>query len=126
MAAEDSLKKHCMLMLDAMSLKKEVVYDPKTNKYAGFIDCGNFLASSEDSLATEALVFMAVGLTGSWKYPMAYYLVDHLSAAVQAEIIKQLICVLAESGMVVHGVVCDGTYAIKQHHCWVVQSLPMP
>ena len=70
MAAEESLKKHCMLMLDAMSLKKEVVYDPKTNKYAGFIDCGNFLASSEDSLATEALVFMAVGLTGSWKYPV--------------------------------------------------------
>lgn len=80
MAAEDSLKRHCMLVLDAMAIKKEVVYDPKNNKYAGFIDCGNLLASSEDNLATEALVFMTVGLTGNWKYPVAYYLADHLSA----------------------------------------------
>ena len=54
--------KHCTLMLDAMALKKEIVYDPKYGKYSGFVYCGNFLPTSDDSLATEALVFMAVGV----------------------------------------------------------------
>ena len=111
MAESDPFMKHCSLMLDAMALKKEVVYDKKNGTYAGFVDCGNFLPTSEDSLATEALVFMAVGLTNRWKFPVAYFLTDHLSGAVQAEIVKQLICVLTEAGMVVHGVVCDGSYA---------------
>ena len=52
-----------------------------------------------------------VGLTDNWKFPVAYYLADHLSGAAQAEIVKQLICVLTEAGMVVHGVTCDGNYA---------------
>lgn len=111
MVQENTLMKHCTLMLDAMALKKEVVYDPKTGGYAGFVDCGNFLPSCGDSLSTEALVFMVVGLTGHWKFPVAYFLVDHLSGGVQAEIIKQLICVLTDAGMTVHGVVCDGSYA---------------
>jgi hypothetical protein len=111
MSSTDPFKKHCTLMLDAMALKKEVVYDPKYGNYAGFVDCGNLRPSSDDSLATEALVFMAVGLTGNWKFPVAYFLADHLSGDVQAEIVKQLICVLTEAGMIVHGVVCDGSYA---------------
>ena len=100
-----------MLMLDAMALKKEIVYDQKNGTYAGFVDCGNFQPSCGDSLATEVLVVMAVGLTGHWKFPVAYFLTDHLSGAIQAEIIKQLICVLTDAGMRVHGVVCDGSYA---------------
>jgi hypothetical protein len=112
MVQENELNKHCTLMLDAMALKKEVVFDPKTGGYSGFVDCGHLQSSCGDSLATEALVFMVVGLTGHWKYPVAYYLVDHLPGSVQAEIIKQLICVLTtEAGLDVHGVVCDGSYA---------------
>ncbi|KAJ8047188.1 DNA transposase THAP9 [Holothuria leucospilota] len=98
-------------MFDAMALKKEVVYDPKNGNNGGFVDCGNILPSDSDSLATEALVFMAVGLTSNWKFPVAYYLVDHLPSAIQAEILRQLISILTEAGLVVHGVVCDGSYA---------------
>ena len=61
-AEDNEFMKHCTLMLDAMALKKEIVYDPKYGKYSGFVDCGNFLPTSDDSLATEALVFMAVGV----------------------------------------------------------------
>ena len=111
MVQQNELNKHCILMLDAMALKKEVVYDPKSGGYGGFVDCGNFQPSCRDSLATEALVFMVVGLTGHWKYPVAYFLADHLAGDVQAEIIKQLICVLTNAGLKVHGVTCDGSYA---------------
>ena len=37
---------------------------------------------------------------------MAYFLADQLSGVIQAELIKQLICVLTDEGMTVHGVVC--------------------
>ncbi|KAJ8049938.1 DNA transposase THAP9 [Holothuria leucospilota] len=97
-------------MFDAMALKK-VVYDPKNGNYGGFVDCSNILPSESDSLATEALVFMAVGLTSNWKFPVAYYLVDHQPGAIQAEMVRQLISILTEAGLVVHGVVCDGSYA---------------
>lgn len=111
MVAARPIMAHCMLMLDAMAIKKEVIFEQKTGSYGGFIDCGNFIPADDDSLAKEALVFMAVGLTGNWKFPVAYYLVDHLPGTVQAEIIKQLICSLTEAGLIVHGVVCDGSYA---------------
>ena len=60
--------------------------------YVGFVDCGNFVPTNEDQLATEALVLMVVGLTGHWKYPVTYYTVDHLSGDIQADIIKNLMC----------------------------------
>ena len=125
-AEDNEFMKHCTLMLDAMALKKEIVYDPKYGKYSGFVDCGNFLPTSDDSLATEALVFMAVGLTNRWKFPVAYFLTDHLSGEVQAEIVKQLICALTEAGLTVHGVVCDGSYANQSMASSLGCSLMIP
>ncbi len=60
-----------------MALKKEVKYDPTSGGYSGFVDCGQFQSSYSDSLATETLVFMVIGLTGHWKFPVAYCLADH-------------------------------------------------
>lgn len=112
---KEPCKTDCVIMMDAMAIKKELVYDPKGkshgNQYWGMVDCGHIKVSTRDTLATEALVFMAVGLNGRWKYPFAYFLADHLSADVQSEMIKQSICVLTEAGFHVHGVVCDGSFA---------------
>lgn len=65
------------LMLDAMSIRKHVQYNPHTQSTSGFVDMGD--GNSETDVATEALVFMVVGLQGHWKAPIAYFLTKSLS-----------------------------------------------
>ncbi|CAL9706444.1 unnamed protein product [Knipowitschia caucasica] len=52
------------LMLDGMAIKKLVQYNPHTQSMSGFVDLGD--GNSETEVATEALVFMVVGLQGHW------------------------------------------------------------
>ena len=72
-----------VLMVDAMTLHKGTVWDPKLKSYIGTVDYGTAIPENEDELATEALVFMVVGMTGHWKHPIAYVLQNKCLAAVQ-------------------------------------------
>ena len=100
----------CVIILDTMAIRKDIVYDPKEQKYVGFVDCGTLKAECDDTVATETLVFLVSGLTGHWKYPMAYFLDDHLTAQVQAQMIKEAIAHLSDAGYRVHATICDGSY----------------
>ena len=53
---------HVTLMLDAMSIKKHLQYNPRTKRMSGYVDLGN--GCNETDPATEALVLMVVGLKG--------------------------------------------------------------
>ena len=63
-----------------------------------------------EDLATEALVFMISGISGHFKHPIAYVLQDKCSSAVQAQLIKDYICLLFKEGINVVAVVFDGCY----------------
>lgn len=70
---EDQVKYGCVtLMLDAMSIKNHVQYDPQTQTMFGYVDMGDRL--NETDMASDVLVFTVVGLQGYWKAPIAYYL----------------------------------------------------
>ncbi|KAL0965917.1 hypothetical protein UPYG_G00287830 [Umbra pygmaea] len=69
------------LMLDSMSIRKHVQYNPHTQSKSGFVGMGD--RNSETDVATEALVFMVVGLQGHWKAPFAYFLTKSLSPETQ-------------------------------------------
>jgi hypothetical protein len=62
-----------------------------------------------DKLANEALVFMAVGLGGRWKFPVAYFFTDHTTAYIQTNLVTDCIKRLYEVGITVRAVTCDGT-----------------
>ena len=51
-------------MIDEMSLKKKVVWDPSSQQMMGFVGPQD---SDELPVASEAIVIMAVGLLGNWK-----------------------------------------------------------
>lgn len=62
---------HCNLILDAMAIKKQIVWDKKNGKYVGFSYYGNELElEGTNTPATEVLVFMLVSLNGKWKVPL--------------------------------------------------------
>ena len=76
----DPTKYGCVsLMLDAMSIKKHVQYNPHTESMSGFVDMGD--GNNENDVASEALVFIPFSsmtplslyfrLTWKWKNYMS-------------------------------------------------------
>jgi hypothetical protein len=51
--------------------------------------------------ATKVLMILAVGLAGSWRLPVAYYLTNGTNADLQATILKSVISKLWEAGSLV-------------------------
>lgn len=91
-----------------MCIRKSAQYDPRTSKYTGFVSLGDDFGPSDDELATEALVFMAVGITGSWKCPFAYFLIKGISANIQAELVSHALQLLEDTGIQCRALTLDG------------------
>jgi hypothetical protein len=72
----------------------------------GYADLGNGPDTSIE--AKEALVFMLVGLYGSWKCPFAYFLTCGISAETQAQLIKMAVSTIEKEGFVVKAITMDG------------------
>jgi hypothetical protein len=63
------IKKHipsedldCNLVFDAMAIHKKLIYDASKDRFLGYCDFGNIQVEAQETLATEALVFMLVCL----------------------------------------------------------------
>ena len=102
--------KDCIILVDEMAIKKEVLWDAKNKKFAGNTNYGPILAEEQDTIAHNALVVMAVGLQKPWSYPIAYFLVNHMDSKIQAQIIKESINLLTEASLDVHAVTFDGSF----------------
>ena len=102
-------KKDCCLIIDAMSIRKQTVWDPKKDQCAGFVNYGEVTPEDPDTLASEALVFLLVGTRSHWKCPIGYFLGDKISANVQAQLVSTALEMAAESGLRVWSITADGT-----------------
>jgi len=103
--------KHCSLMFDAMSIKKQILWDEKLQKFVGNCDYGNEIdIEGIDTPASEVLVFMLVSINGRWKLPVGYFLQNKITAIAQAELIKSALTHAYDSGLNVCSVTCDGAY----------------
>jgi len=91
--------------------KKQTIYDAKEDRYVGFVDYGGAIPEPCDQLASEALVFLLVGLRGHWKCPIAYFLTDKSSSGVQTWLVSIGFAKTADAGLSVCCVTCDGTTA---------------
>lgn len=99
----------CSLMLDEMSIKKQIDYDG--GRYWGYVDCGMDLQNSEVEPASEALVLMVVSQNAGWKLPIAYFLIKSISGAEKANIIKEALTRLEEVNIDITSCTCDGPSA---------------
>lgn len=59
-------------------------------------------------VASDALVSMVVALNGSWKLPVAYFLIHGMSGVERANLIEQCLCKLADIGIWITSLTCDG------------------
>jgi Transposase protein len=109
-AANPQLYTTCSLQIDAMAIRQHISFDSKSQKMTGFVDLG-FGDSSADE-AKEVLVLLAVGTTGHWKTPVAYYCTRSLSAETQKQLVAQAIDELEQAGLQVVSLVMDGLWQI--------------
>ena len=54
-------KKDCCLIIEAMSTRKQTLWDAKQDKYVGLVDYSTIPTEKADTLASEAVVFLLVG-----------------------------------------------------------------
>ena len=96
----------CSLMIDEMAIKKHVEWDGK--QFRGFVDIGTGIEDDSTPVASEALVFMAVGLNKNWKIPLGYFLIVSMTGVERANLVNQ--CLLKLHDINVHPVslTCDG------------------
>ena len=109
-AAAGTIDANCCLTVDEMSIRKAPIFSQKKGRFVGHIDLGS--GEIDDSrLATNALVFMAVGLKGAWRHPVAYFLTDHVSGETLAQLATTVLSALSDAGLRVRALVADGLNA---------------
>lgn len=99
----------CTLTLDEMSIKKKIEYDGSRNW--GYVNVGVDLKNDDSEIATEALVIMVVAVNSSWKLPIGYFLINHLTGTEKANLVIEALTRLHDIGVYITSVTCDGPNA---------------
>ncbi|KAL4103428.1 hypothetical protein QTP88_018805 [Uroleucon formosanum] len=97
------------LVMDEMSIKQHVHWTG--TRHQGCIDFGLGGKTEEmDNLpyAKDAFVIMVVGINTSWKVPIAYYLINGISAEEKANIILNCLQELDTTGVIIKTLTFDG------------------
>ncbi|KAB0795036.1 hypothetical protein PPYR_11875 [Photinus pyralis] len=99
----------CGLMLDEMSLRKQVEFDGK--RTWGYVDLGTGIQNDSLEPASEVLVLMVVALNAHWKIPIAYFLIKSLTGKEKANIVFEALTRLENSKVKIISLTCDGPSA---------------
>lgn len=105
----DEPHRQCNLVLDEMKIKKASIFDKNRLKTYGNVDYGDLLTlECSSKIATNALVFMIVSLTGKFKWPIAWFLTNSVNATSLTELIKTAISLCHERNIKIWSLTCDG------------------
>lgn len=105
----DEKDKDCILILDSMAIRQQIIWSKEEHKYVGFCDYGNSVTLENiDVEAKEALVFLLVSIKGAWKWPVAYFLVNKVISTVLCELIKSTFNLCHQYNLCIHGLTFDG------------------
>lgn len=106
----NKIDKNCNLVIDGMAIRKQIIYCHAEKRFIGHCEFGQYLnVEASDVPATEALVFMLVGLKNAWKWPIAYFMQNKSNASLQCTLIKSALELSQQAGLKVHGITFDGT-----------------
>lgn len=97
------------LVMDEIAIRKGVTY--KSNKLYGYVNLGTYLMQEDGDnlpLGKSVLVFMIVSLTYGWKTPIAYFVIDSLSAKERANLLEIALQLLHEAKADVRTITFDG------------------
>jgi hypothetical protein len=114
----------CILAFDGMTVKDGVVADLYTGQPCGLEDVGDLVTYTEKkldldvteiSLAKECVQLMATTLDGSFRVPMAFYMLRTATTELITAMVDKAIIALHAVGVTVGVIVCDGA---SYHRKW--------
>lgn len=96
------------LVVDSMSMWKQTII--QNGEVLGHCNYGGVVGSAgkDDTLATEALVFLLVPIMERTRYPVGFFYVDKVDSTLQSALINQCLTLTAEKSIEVVNVTCDG------------------
>ena len=80
-------KSDCALLIDYMDIRKKN-HNTCQEKHVKFVDYGNITPENSEKIASEASVFMLVGLNYSWKGVVSFSVTDKRDADIQISLVK--------------------------------------
>jgi hypothetical protein len=115
---EKRKKVFCGIQMNDMTIKQGLQWDGK--KVIGYVDFGEQEVTSNDENGEEgpeefleeaknACVVMCTCINGHWKIPISYYLIAGMKAKERAEVMKNVLIALHETGLEVISFTFDGT-----------------
>ena len=98
------------LIMDAMSIKKDIIFNKHLDMNEGFVDYGARvnLEGGEDVIASEAFVMMLVGQRKRWKVPIGYFLTANMTAEILSKLVQRALFLAKEANIFVHILTFDG------------------
>eukprot|EP00794_Sanderia_malayensis_P004342 gene4342-4920_t len=114
--AKGEIGKEVSIVIDGMSISKQKIWSNREQKYMGFVDYGcNVSIEDKEELASEALIFMAVGNTGvTWKSIIGYFVCNKAPSGVLAQLTRTALNFVADAGFDVLSIIWDGTYVNQE------------
>lgn len=91
-----------------MSIRRQVSWDASQQRFVGHVDLGNGPDSDAADEATEALVFMVVGIFCQFKQPFAYFLTHGVTGYTLSQLLRHAIQTLHDIGVTVVTLTLDG------------------
>ncbi|KAJ8714306.1 hypothetical protein PYW08_007926 [Mythimna loreyi] len=102
---------YCALVFDELKIKLHPEWDPRTKRYFGYVDHGFESISDNSDIATDALVFLVVGINKIFRVPIGYFLVKSTTAAQKARLVSEALSLVHETGVEIKSLTCDGVKA---------------
>jgi len=94
------------LIMDEMAIRQQIEFDGQ--KFCGKCEMGDNIASEDQSIAKEALVFLVVGINKMWKMPVGYFLINSITGEQKANLVVQCLSLLHNTGICIKSLTCDG------------------
>ena len=115
MVLEDPINAECALIFDGMAIAQAILFSKFRGCMEGFVNfeegiipC-NDEEDDDDTVATEALIFMLRAQRSHWKYPVGYVFCNKIKADAQYSLVCRALESAVESGLKIKTVTCDGT-----------------
>lgn len=94
------------LVIDEIAIRRRIEWDG--NKMYGYADIGNGLDGDSVIQAKEAFCFLVTAINASFKVPVGYFLVDGVSGRQRANLVKQCLERIHETGVKIVSLTFDG------------------
>lgn len=103
----------CSLVFDEIAIRRQKLFHNNQKLGAVNFGAGPMQGEEDETVATQALVFMLVALNENWKLPVGFFLIAGVNAETKANLLEIKICLQKchEVGVIVLSLTFDGCSA---------------